>query len=842
MSQVQKKCLALLLMISVLIMGWPGNVEKVLGAEKKQTTRAIGIVFDNSGSMYEGTNMAWCRATYAVEVISAMMNEGDVLQLYPMHDIQVNGTTYSQKNPLVLSGPQEAGKIREVYTPVAAGTPIESIDAAHDGLMATSADEKWLLVLTDGSSFHRNEEELGTGETRRSLQDKFTEYANDVNVLYLGIGNVEAPAVDEETFYQYHAEVAVKSDDVLNKLTEMCNIIFGRDILHTVGNAVSFDLSLQKLIVFVQGDNIDNLDLKDASGTSVGSPDTTYSPRYSEKGSGNYGSTVDKTLQGVMAIYSDLDAGDYTLTYSGSMSSVGVYYEPDVDLTATLFDAHDNPADPMGNVYSGDYVMKYRMVDRYGEPTESELLGNTRYTLNYTINGEEKTAVSDGPGSFEITLAANDTLDGSLSVEYLSGYKITKGFDEIGWPEGGITVILRPLGFLETEVEMLKDEVELSHLEEEPIARVSLFYNGEECTGEQFDVSTMKVMDSEENAQYRVEADGDSFLVYMEYIQDAAHTPAGDYTISFIGTTTDEDGQTIYAESVAEHLNVKDDSRGMAMRLETSQDYYQISEMDKAEPIVVYLTRDGQKMTQEELEAVSLTTEGSVQFRQEIDAERSAIKLYPIREDDLEEGKQEIKVTATTLDEIGNETSAQESTEIEISHLPAWVRVVAISLGILLVLLLFFLYMNMKVLPRKIQMQDATFKVKNKVVSEDGVCKFSSGGKKKGRITVASPDYAMNPDLECSYSLEVEAVSPRYVKSSKRKVKVVKVMPDSACDYVEVASMSFKRNPKTDEFPETESTNFEIFNGATTIIKSLAKMPGTNRKETGVFDASFRFK
>jgi hypothetical protein len=35
-------------------------------AAKADSSRAIAIVFDNSGSMYDAGDQAWCRATYAM--------------------------------------------------------------------------------------------------------------------------------------------------------------------------------------------------------------------------------------------------------------------------------------------------------------------------------------------------------------------------------------------------------------------------------------------------------------------------------------------------------------------------------------------------------------------------------------------------------------------------------------------------------------------------------------------------------------------------------------------------------------------------------------------------------
>ena len=79
--------LAVLLLLSCMLTVTPA----AHAAEKTEKSRAIAIVFDNSGSMYEQSNQAWCRATYAMEVFASMLHAGDSLSIHPMNPIEVNG-------------------------------------------------------------------------------------------------------------------------------------------------------------------------------------------------------------------------------------------------------------------------------------------------------------------------------------------------------------------------------------------------------------------------------------------------------------------------------------------------------------------------------------------------------------------------------------------------------------------------------------------------------------------------------------------------------------------------------------------------------------------------------
>ena len=226
------------------------------GGSKNTVSRSIAIVFDNSGSMYMQGNKAWCRATYAIEVFASMMNDGDTLQVYPMYPVTSQGRDYSSLNPVSVSGGGDISVIRDIYTPYAGDTPIETINDAYTSLQRSTADERWLIVLTDGAEFFENGEGLGS-ETADRLSQVLTACTQGANVLYLGIDAVAVmPQVESSQAYQYYADKASSSTDVLSKLTEMCNMIFGRDELAQAGSQFSFDVSMKKLILFVQGSGI----------------------------------------------------------------------------------------------------------------------------------------------------------------------------------------------------------------------------------------------------------------------------------------------------------------------------------------------------------------------------------------------------------------------------------------------------------------------------------------------------------------------------------------------------------------------------------------------------------
>ena len=317
---MKKRLTRLLALIAVLI---PLLTQMPLrsGAATRHTgTRAIGIVFDNSGSMYGASNSAWCRATYAMEVFASMMNEGDRLLIYPMWPITLGQYAPVEPLPLVIEGPGEADIIRQIYTPVTGGTPFATVTQAYEGLLAEEADEKYLIILTDGAF-----------DNSKDPSPSLDSYAKDMDVMFLAIGGgVPVPQVSDPSRQYY--DRANDSAQVLSKLTVLCNRIFGRDELEVRDGQISFDVSMSKMIVFIQGQDVSDVRL------SGGTPVSSHGMRYSDLGRGSGPFLTDWSLQGMIATYSDLDAGTYQLSWEGRADSIKVYYEPDVDLQIRLLD------------------------------------------------------------------------------------------------------------------------------------------------------------------------------------------------------------------------------------------------------------------------------------------------------------------------------------------------------------------------------------------------------------------------------------------------------------------------------------------------------------------------
>ena len=141
MRRLISLCVAAVVLLSLYL---PANAEAV-----QISTRVINVVYDDSGSMYTNVD-TWCQAKYSMEVFAAMLGETDKMNVYYMSDY-VNGTSAQPRISLDGNDGAEVNvaKIHNEKT-VAGNTPFNSVRKAYLDLQNTTADEKWLVILTDG--------------------------------------------------------------------------------------------------------------------------------------------------------------------------------------------------------------------------------------------------------------------------------------------------------------------------------------------------------------------------------------------------------------------------------------------------------------------------------------------------------------------------------------------------------------------------------------------------------------------------------------------------------------------------------------------------------------------
>jgi len=399
-----RRVVSLLLSIVVVIMlAIPISAN---AATSNAPNRVINLVYDDSGSMIEtGGNLVdtWCQAKYAIEVFAALLGENDTLNIYVMSD-------YSSPK-LILKGQDGAsanvGKVHSMVTR-AGNTPFDSVRKAYNNLKDTKADEKWLVVLTDGEF-----------QNIDNIDAYFSQKSPDVKVMFLGMGPQADGITANESNGIYYKEAKTNSE-ILKQVTDISTQIFNSDRLevNTSSKSFSFDVPMSELIVFAQGANVKISGIKNADGKVFSSSTTPVTVKYSEKPATNYTNfIVSKDLLGSIATFKDdFVSGDYTVDVSGA-ETIEIYYKPNVEIAAYLKDANGNEVTDLTDLEAGEYIIEFGFVKggTSERVSQSKLLGNVTYEAKVTNNGT----------THEKTYASGDKIaldEGSLSINVTARY------------------------------------------------------------------------------------------------------------------------------------------------------------------------------------------------------------------------------------------------------------------------------------------------------------------------------------------------------------------------------------------------------------------------------------
>jgi hypothetical protein len=645
---------------------------------KSEVQKNIAIVFDNSGSMYSNDNTAWCRATYAMEVFASMLNDGDRLSIYPMHKIEINGQSFSMDQPFSITGPSNASEIRNIFTPQAGGTPIEAVDRAYQNLLYSNG-EKWLIILTDGDQFYKNDVALSKGNTIKELNSRFDTYGKEMNILYLGIGRDAAePSPSMKSTYKISVEKAVDSADVLSILTGMCNLIFGRDSVpasHFQNSQIKIDISMNKVIFFVQGESISDLSIVNASGQSIGTLKSSISTKYAEKGSGNYRNAFDNKLQGIIVTYTDCAIGEYSIRYTGTASSIEVYYEPNVEMAFTFTDENGKKVNS-DQLYEGDYNIQFGMMDgKTGEYTNSDLLGKTEYSGHYIINGESFLIESkEKSGSVKVSLKEGDSFNADMTVRYLSDYEIHKDGGEFGWP---LSVSSRPAGNLELRISGGATEYELKTLENGPPYQAEIYYQGEKLVGEELKKANITWEPEKSGALLKLDFHEDYYDILFFY-KDSTHpetTSIGDFSFPMTAIYKAPGSEEAHSFPVQFSYSITDKPLAIQIKLVATQGYYVIKDLEKGDPVRAEITMNGNKLTLEEFKKIKFSALcNGIELTQKVIPEESAYMLYLKSSENLNKGDYKISCEVSTEDEFGRLATSRDEVVVELGMIPLWLK------------------------------------------------------------------------------------------------------------------------------------------------------------------------
>lgn len=546
--KISSLLLALLMLVGVFaIAPFTAGAATTTKAEKSYE---IAVVFDNSGSMYlpdsTGDTRAWSRAKYAMEIFASMLDYSkDSLTVFPMWEVTTDGSTPTEAKkestkPIEIKKQEDIDKLTKMYTIFASGTPFTPVEKAYDRLVSSSKDEKWLIVLTDGA--------FDSVSTVGQLQDSLLQKAtNGIKVQYLGFGG--APALNANVSKGFYAPGAATLEA---KLIEACNTIFQRSILpanRLNGKELNLDLSMKKLIVFVQGQGATIKSLSDAGGKPIGITLDSKQRKFSDVkySAGNYigKCDTDQTLYGQVVTFEACAKGKYTLDYTGSQDAVQIFYEPDVDIDVTFTNSDGEVVSDPEKFYAGEYTVNTKIVDSATKEdvTNHELMGND-VKLVTKVKTSKDSDYKEYPNGSKITFVPDDSTEVLIEGEYLGKYKISSKDDpDLAWLKG--IKIPEPTPKFQINAKVLQDGKWYTIKERDkwqPI-KVSMLLEGQPLTDEQLANTKLTVTEAG-NLKYRTEMiPGES--AYNIYIaQDESgkfvEPKVGGYTLKMNATYVDE--------------------------------------------------------------------------------------------------------------------------------------------------------------------------------------------------------------------------------------------------------------------------------------------------------------
>lgn len=379
---MKKTILILLATILVLCSTMPLSAN---ASSNDSPSRQINVVYDDSGSMYSsgGSNVdTWCRAKYSMEVFAAMLGERDRMHVYYMSDYQDG---QSKPARLQLDGKDGAAEnVKKVHdeTTHAGNTPFSSVKKAYKDLQSANAEEKWLVILTDGAF---------QGVSGQEGMDSFFGQKDDnIGVIFLGIG-ADVPGITEHHDKDIYCFKASDSRAVLENITQICTIVFNSNklVVNPSTKTFSFDIPVGELVVFAQGgENVRISGIKNGSqeyGSSKAPVEVKYSP-CDAVGRNNQPVT---DLHGFLAVFiDDFMPGNYTVEVSGA-ETVEVYYKPNIDIAVSLTDSSGREVMGLSEIEAGEYTLDMCFVKAGTNEriNNSSLLGDVSFDAAVTKNG-----------------------------------------------------------------------------------------------------------------------------------------------------------------------------------------------------------------------------------------------------------------------------------------------------------------------------------------------------------------------------------------------------------------------------------------------------------------------
>lgn len=419
-------------------------------AKEDLPSRDIYVVYDDSGSMYvdnDGNSVdTWSKAKYSMEVFASMLGDKDSMAIYYMSDYSPDGKKDGPKIEIDGSNSTKSNvqKIHDQRTS-SGYTPFETVEAAYADLEKSQADEKWLVILTDGD-FQKNDVALEDKNQVTQFMDTFFENKDpEVNVAFLAIGENVIPLTEnqeEKIFF----EKASNSTQILEKVTEISNRVFNMNRLNLANSNGQFeiDVPMEQITVFVQGPQAKIQGLTNAKGQTVGTIGEIVSVKATESSDNDLHleNVPDHQLNGELATFNgDFLAGTYQIQAQNA-EKIEVYYKPNLEVVAYLTDATGNRLTNLADLPSGEYSIHFELVSGIDQSAlpQRNLINQSQDGIQYQarIKNNQKTLESLYQDGDTIYVDQGD-LDIDVTATYLKYNTVSTHLNYNIWSQKSVS-------------------------------------------------------------------------------------------------------------------------------------------------------------------------------------------------------------------------------------------------------------------------------------------------------------------------------------------------------------------------------------------------------------------
>lgn len=395
-TSMMKRILTMLLVISMIFVGTSITAS---AEEGKAAKKIISIVYDDSGSMYDGY-ASWASANYAMQAFAALLNGQDEMYITYMSDV-MNGNLTSRQvdlNDVEASVQTIRGNIYD-----AGGTPLDAVDVAMNQLLSINETDEsaqfWLVVLTDGDMQNFGDSQFYTvQEALDSFAGTTMSNGSSLYINYIKIGEGVAKAVKGDSRKGFDSVDA--GTDIVPVLSDIANKISGRllfeesQVKQVDGKTVEVhsDIPMYSISVFSQGSNATVTEAKSESKLSV---DRNIALKYPEKN----GYSTNESLFGNAAMITNgsniIQSGDYTITFSEEidLDNVVLMYQPAIKMKAEIIRNGVTVDDPAELAIGEEIDIEIIPTNpETGDAIkESDLPAGISWKVSYEVDGVVKT-------------------------------------------------------------------------------------------------------------------------------------------------------------------------------------------------------------------------------------------------------------------------------------------------------------------------------------------------------------------------------------------------------------------------------------------------------------------